>query len=479
MVTESQGDHANMSVIHNVDRISSLHVSGLFGRFNHKVLFRDGDNITIITAPNGYGKTVILRIIESVFDRRFGQFWNLEFRKIDILFESKRQISLERVATNKDNDDGEKTYAVISISTRGFGADGEAFLINPKIIASSLRHIERNFSVERIGDDQWIDFQSDRVLSTDQIIKMYGGHLPDMLPEGFRIPDWLRQATDVVNAHLVETQRLLSLDDENDRRFMPRRARIAPPPVVEKDARDLSERIGRALQQYANESQKLDQSFPKRIIEFRDGPVDEEPEIRARLQDLTSKREDLISAGLLGSTLVEPVQPSDVFKQENVRRILSIYIDDTETKLDILEDFYKKLRLFKEIINGHLAFKRVVTDPNVGMQVVDIDTGNPIPLSSLSSGKQHELVLIYELLFKVEDGSMILIDEPELSLHVAWQTRFISDLQKILEAIIYVCDPLRFDERRAKSGACPSHSIHRKAALSPWTTRKGSVRQRW
>ena len=37
-------------------------------------------------------------------------------------------------------------------------------------------------------------------------------------------------------------------------------------------------------------------------------------------------------------------------------------------------------------------------------------------LVRLSSGEQHELVLAYDLLFKVKEKSLVLIDEPELSL---------------------------------------------------------------
>jgi predicted ATP-binding protein involved in virulence len=40
-------------------------------------------------------------------------------------------------------------------------------------------------------------------------------------------------------------------------------------------------------------------------------------------------------------------------------------------------------------------------------------------------------VLLYQLLFKVKPNSLILIDEPELSLHVAWQKQFLRDLQEI------------------------------------------------
>ena len=53
--------------------------------------------------------------------------------------------------------------------------------------------------------------------------------------------------------------------------------------------------------------------------------------------------------------------------------------------------------------------------------------------TDLSSGEQHELVLNYELLFKVDPDSLILIDEPELSLHVIWQQQFLKDLQEIIK----------------------------------------------
>jgi predicted ATP-binding protein involved in virulence len=40
-------------------------------------------------------------------------------------------------------------------------------------------------------------------------------------------------------------------------------------------------------------------------------------------------------------------------------------------------------------------------------------------------------VLLYELLFKTEPNTLILIDEPEISLHVMWQKEFVKDLLEI------------------------------------------------
>ena len=41
-------------------------------------------------------------------------------------------------------------------------------------------------------------------------------------------------------------------------------------------------------------------------------------------------------------------------------------------------------------------------------------------------------VLLYELLFKVEPGALVLIDEPEISLHVAWQKEFLKDILSVI-----------------------------------------------
>jgi len=37
------------------------------------------------------------------------------------------------------------------------------------------------------------------------------------------------------------------------------------------------------------------------------------------------------------------------------------------------------------------------------------------------------------LLFKAEENSLVLIDEPEISLHVVWQREFLNDIQEIIE----------------------------------------------
>ena len=416
------------------EEISSLEVWGLFGRFHHLLSFPEDENVAIVTAPNGFGKTVMLRIIDSLFNRKLHFFWKLPFDKIEIMYKSGKSLTVFRDRNELFEEENIKQKQVISFKATGFGerSDDEIHKLS-EIPASlkDLRYLERHCPVERLGPDQWMDHPTDRVLSTDQVINQYADQLPPHLLESLKLPDWLQCAVDSVRTHLVETQRLLSLDQSSDVPRYRRMSKMRPSSVVEKDASDLSERIGDILQQYANEAQKLDQTFPKRIIEFRAGDVESEDKIRIRLGELSDKRDELVSVGLIGKTISQPIQPNDTLKDENIRRILSIYIDDTDKKLGIFDEIYDKIHLFKDILEEHFSFKNIEINPSDGIRAVDDNNNEAIPLSELSSGEQHELILIYELLFKVKEGSLILIDEPELSLHVAWQKKFISDIQKI------------------------------------------------
>lgn len=414
-------------------RLSSISVIGLFGRFHHSISFSEDENLLIITAPNGYGKTIILRIIYNFFSSQFQFFWNLQFSEIRINFSDGEGVRIikqgEQNLFNKEK--GSDNWGIIFEYTGSIAANYDSYEYSFKANDKFSSYIERYLPVHRAGRDRWMDFRDDTHMNTRDLIEKYADLLPAEILKSASIPNWLQDLTSSVDAHLIETQRLLSLELEEHPRYGPREGRIKSETVVEKDAEDLSGRIVSTVNRYATEAQKLDQTFPKRIIEHSSERIANEKEIRARLESLSEKRENLFQVGLIGESVGEPISPADDLSDDNIRRILSIYVSDTEQKLSVFDDLYERVRLFINIINEHFLFKAVSIDQDRGIFVNDLDSGQAIKLSDLSSGEQHELVLIYELLFKVEKGSIILIDEPELSLHVAWQKTFISDIQKI------------------------------------------------
>jgi predicted ATP-binding protein involved in virulence len=197
------------------------------------------------------------------------------------------------------------------------------------------------------------------------------------------------------------------------------------------EARDLATRIRTTLADYANRSQSLDQSFPRRVIDaLGSEQAPEADDISKRLAKLELKRSSLIETGLLDKAGGPEILPTAELVDKQVRQVIGVYIRDTEQKFSRFDELFDRVSLFKEIINEKFQFKNVLVSRETGINV-KTDDGRDISLSDLSSGEQHELVLLYELLFAVKDDALILIDEPELSLHVGWQMRFLPDLQRI------------------------------------------------
>jgi predicted ATP-binding protein involved in virulence len=101
--------------------------------------------------------------------------------------------------------------------------------------------------------------------------------------------------------------------------------------------------------------------------------------------------------------------------------------EDTEKKLGIFDELANKIDLLKRIINKRFLYKEMTISKGRGF-IFTNSKGVVLSPDDLSSGEQHELILFYELLFKVAPGSLILIDEPEISLHVVWQEQFLEDV---------------------------------------------------
>ncbi len=108
--------------------------------------------------------------------------------------------------------------------------------------------------------------------------------------------------------------------------------------------------------------------------------------------------------------------------------------DPYTSVLQFLIQQFESFEILLDILNRKLAPKQVQLDRDAGYQVKTHD-GQGLALSQLSSGEQHELVLLHSLLFRVERGALLLIDEPELSLHVTWQTEFLEDLIRIAKQV--------------------------------------------
>ena len=199
-------------------------------------------------------------------------------------------------------------------------------------------------------------------------------------------------------------------------------------------AQDLQRRVNEALAHYASDSQARDQSFPQRLLVAASGSAFGLDAIKARMSALDDKRAKLRSLGLLDDSGADPFNIASLDKLDPAQaNVMSLYVQDTEKKLGTLDDLSRRIELLRDNVNQKFANKSIRIDREHGFLALGHDNA-PLDLESLSSGEQHELVLLYDLLFRVQPNTLVLIDEPELSLHVGWQKRFLPDLLEIVKA---------------------------------------------
>ncbi len=239
-----------------------------------------------------------------------------------------------------------------------------------------------------------------------------------------------------VDVHIIETQRLLTKAKRSERRPY-RDADESDAEVrtsVNECAEELKKRIAVSLSGYATESQRRDQSFPFRLLSLtQHGRVDPQ-HLQRRLQEIGDKRRQLAEVGLLvdkTEPYAESLERLDLDAADDAqRRVIELYAGDTSGKLATLDEVLQVARLFFRVVNSRFRHKQLALDREKGL-IANTDGADSMRLDGLSSGEQHQLVMFFDLIFRVQAGSLVLIDEPELSLHVSWQKSMLDSLIEI------------------------------------------------
>ncbi|MGH9751597.1 MAG: AAA family ATPase [Blastocatellia bacterium] len=396
-------------------RVKEISVKKLFGVFNHSVPLNLEERITIIHGPNGYGKTIMLRMLDGFFNSRYAAWQTTPFEEFRIDFEDESYV---RILPFKNSDD-----PIIDVYFVKPGAD-------EKVDQASVLLLQH--PAESAPDDYTTEFSTEQENYERRMDR--SGIFSEKIRQSRKSePEWLSKLRKSVNIHFVRADRLLK---RKVRKQQPTRA--MPPDdwpnfelTVDRYAKELTEVIQATLAEYGEVSQSLDRTFPARVIKEPPAPSLSGHELQQKLRSLEEKRAYFVSAGLLDSDdAVDGQLHQDI--DDRTKSVLSVYVSDTEKKLGVLDKLAAKIDLLKRVINQRFLYKKMSIGREKGLSFTT-PKDRPLPAARLSSGEQHELVLLYELLFKVEPDSLILIDEPELSLHIAWQERFLKDLQEIIK----------------------------------------------
>lgn len=385
------------------NQLQKFEVHGLFGTFDHVIPCDLANGITPIIAPNGHGKTVLLRMIDAMYSRRWKYFHQVEFGEAHATFFDGSTLKIV-----PDGTEVEITF------TTGSHPRTWRFPERRESLSKVLTRLAR-WKVS--GVESWQALSADEVASLERTAKR-----EDNNEDELSLVKWLGDRSSL----FVPVQRLTSKLSIPEVKSTGGNDSVAS--VVDQLSQTLKKLIQRNDAVYTQLAEESDRTFPQRVLENADTESDE-ADVRTRLGILEGKRDRLVQAGILNPTEGPVGLGSRSYGK--LLPVLSLYVADTERKLSVFDDLLARVLLFSEIINSRFAgHKTLKVDREKGLTV---QAGTRVvPLAQLSSGEQHLLVLIFNLLFGVSSGSVVLIDEPELSLHVSWQRRFLSDLERVV-----------------------------------------------
>ncbi len=414
-------------------RIKKINITNLFGMFNHAIDLNLKEHLTIIYGINGIGKTMFFNILDSFFNSNFRKLVKLPFESLEIIFEDNTTFEVK-------NEKGKFTIKYLKNNNDIFlNVDISKYKTN-KIDEKIKRDIVHRLPVNKIGEDEYIFEFSGEILTINEIIDRYSNNFPNLInSQDFKIPK-LAELNKLISEHklyFIETQRLLKFDYFSDQdiyshsRNIREKHRVGKIETVKNYSEELAQIIKDKHYEYSKLSEKLELSLGKRLMSKKVETISDTNKLKEENKKLEEKREELKAVGLFEDVKNEKFTiPDDI--DDLTKAVLSVNIQDMKAKLEIFADLHTKLNIFLDILNNkRFSYKKIAVHPENGF-VFENTNGVKLDVTELSSGEQHEIVLFYELLFKVPENSLVLIDEPEISLHIVWQKEFLDDMNEIV-----------------------------------------------
>lgn len=358
--------------------LKSLQIDSLFGLYSYNLNFNSSveNTNTFLTAPNGYGKTTLLSLIFAIYNYDLDFIFNTPFNDLTMEWEDARLCISKEKRVNEDEDSDVEEDSSLSMT------------LDFSKLTDGTVNFNHKFTIGA-NEDQWKD--------QDTPLKLY---------------------LESLEIYYIKDQRL---NNKSARTGTHDKNQISNSKIdsatVEKNALKLKEKL-------INISNKL-------LIYQAEELLKQSLENSLDKTDLNSLNKSISSLREWGIYSGPDLNENDAPELIN---LLSINLKKLNPEI-------KLLNLFYEIINrSKFAYKTFEINSRFGYRFISHNNeGSILRNNQLSSGEQHILIQTFELLFQAPKKALILIDEPEISLHLAWQMQYLKNLRAIAKEREFQC----------------------------------------
>ena len=439
--------------------IERLVAVGLHGRFDIDIGFSQGVNV--VHGVNGAGKTTLLHILANAANLDLERFTQLHYQTIRLEGANGRVIEFH----------GQPVRSQSHVSDVSLMIDGHEVETWPPPQKETNRDSDRRLTWETSGrredvrNKHQITLEATYFPAFRTMIEAWSSLGPSELRRrGFIHSRQVPTTTLRRRLRPAPTTRRLLTNDAPTATALAREVFGAFVPSIDYPSpreikRQVDNAIQRAVNRLAREDRSLLSSAFTRVFDAisqvpsSDSRGNRTPdEIRSviskqleRLQS-THKEYGLPDSDSAFAELRSQIDSSNLPGQEQddtTTRILSVYEKALSQRAETLAEAFRVARDYIDAVNEFLDGKRLVTatediEATPRLQIRN-DDNTLSQLDTLSSGERQIAGLIYSA-SHIAQGNVILVDEPELSLHIDWQRKIIRAMvQRLPSKQLIVC----------------------------------------
>jgi predicted ATPase len=406
--------------------IKSVSLKGIHKRYNLDIVFNE--SLNVLHGQNGTGKSTLIHIIANVANCDFIRFAFLDFSEILVMYSNDAYIKVSQEEKDEDK--------LITIETH----EGEKFEFYKREAFEEIKDLES----DRYGREYVpaLTKKLNSFVKGNNIRHIDTSYFPafrTMLEAWSSQRDMRSRHPKVVSS--AATKQATTFSRELFGQFLP--TINYPSPIdIERSLRDEIRDCQISIARY--ESSVFSNSFVKVFSALLDGT-----EVQSNTEELLAEISKLTTDSA-GSKLGDLEDNSNTYRdlQRLVTRnsrvndlassaagALSVYRDALRERQNFQQEAFKEVDKYFEVVNSFLDKKELTYAldkhrrmPKVGLKFPD-DSWSPIKV--MSSGERQLLTMLYAV-NKMSGNSAVLIDEPELSLHIDWQEELLGKMMEQL-----------------------------------------------
>lgn len=158
-------------------------------------------------------------------------------------------------------------------------------------------------------------------------------------------------------------------------------------------------------------------------------------DIKTSFSDLTEKNKKFkrfgLSTDILTDSFIKKINTMTDRKLQDLAPVLESYVSSLNIRLEALQPIESKLSILEKYLSSFFSRKQVHINAFDGLLIFS-EEGEPLHYSMLSSGEKQVLYLFCSIITSVSRSSIVIIDEPEISLNIKWQREFLNVVNEMI-----------------------------------------------